>query len=24
VFVQGNSYWVAGIQEDAAPAPASK
>jgi Cu/Ag efflux protein CusF len=19
VFVQGNSYWVAGIQEDAAP-----
>ncbi len=24
VFVQGNSYWVAGIQEDTAPAPASK
>jgi len=24
VFVQGNNYWVAGIQEDAAPAPASK
>jgi Cu/Ag efflux protein CusF len=24
VFVQGNSYWVADIQEDAAPAPASK
>jgi protein SCO1/2 len=21
VFVQGNSYWVGGIQEDAAPAP---
>jgi len=24
VFVQGNSYWVGGIQEDTAPAPASK
>ena len=24
VFVQGNSYWVADIHEDAAPAPASK
>lgn len=24
VFVQGNSYWVGEIQEDAAPAPASK
>jgi Cu/Ag efflux protein CusF len=24
VFVQGNSYWVGGIQEDAEPAPASK
>jgi Cu/Ag efflux protein CusF len=24
VFVQGNSYWVADIREDAAPAPASK
>ncbi len=22
LFVQGNSYWVAGIQEDTAPAPA--
>ena len=24
VFVQGNSYWVGEIQEDTAPAPASK
>ena len=24
VFVQGNSYWVGEIREDAAPAPASK
>jgi Cu/Ag efflux protein CusF len=24
VFVQGNSYWVGGIQEDTAPAPESK
>jgi len=24
VFVQGNSYWVSGIQEDTAPAPESK
>jgi Cu/Ag efflux protein CusF len=24
VFVQGNSYWVGEIQEDAGPAPASK
>ena len=24
VFVQGNSYWVGEIQEDARPAPASK
>ena len=24
VYVQGNSYWVGEIQEDAAPAPTSK
>ena len=24
VYVQGNSYWVGGIQADSAPAPASK
>jgi len=24
VFVQGNNYWVGRIQEDSAPAPASK
>jgi len=23
VFVQGNSYWVGGIQEDTAPAPSA-
>jgi Cu/Ag efflux protein CusF len=24
VFVQGNSYWVADVHEESAPAPASK
>jgi Cu/Ag efflux protein CusF len=24
VFVQGNNYWVGGIQDETAPAPASK